>query len=117
MYLVLVVSTLVINRAVSLKLDNQVLDYRRMQRILDDIESILQTVYLYNRTLRPLLRNIIFFFRTGLCALFTVLSLDLYPFMRSLILIPVYYVSLNLIITGLYVAREKSLLNFLYWSF
>ena len=87
-----------------------------MQGILDEIESILRTVYLYNRTLRPLLRNMIFFFRTGLCALFVVLSLDLDPFVRSLVLVPVCSVSLNLIITGLYVARAKSYLNLLYSS-
>ena len=106
-------------KAVILKLDDregEVHDYRRMQGILDEIESILQTVHLYNRTLRPLLRNMIFFFRTGLCGLFVILSLDLDPFVRLLVLVPVSSVSLNLIMTGLYVSRAKSHLNVLYLS-
>ena len=106
-------------KAVSIKLQHlKIEEFGRtdMQEALNQIESILNTMDKYNRTVRPLLRNLIFFFRTGLCSFFVVYSLDIDAFMRTLILIPTSSVSLSLILTAFYVSRTKSYLLDLYVS-
>ena len=90
--------------------------HERMKRILNNIESIVETVHKYNITLRPLLRNLIIFFRTGICSLLVILSLDVNPAIKTFILFASSTTCLMLIVTGVYTSLTKSKLKTLYTS-
>ena len=89
-------------------------DYSNLLPVLSEVGSIFQTLKDYNKTLKFFLRNMIYFFRTGLCALFVLMSLDMDVYVRALINFPVLASVCVVIMTGLYVSSTKDMLFLLY---
>ena len=88
--------------------------YSNLLPVLSEVESIFNTVKDYNKTLKFLLRNMIYFFRTGLCALFVLMSLDMDIYVRTLLTFPILSATCVIIMTGLYVSGTKNVLSLLY---
>ena len=88
--------------------------YANLLPVLSEVESIFETVKDYNKTLKFLLRNMIYFFRTGLCGLFVLMSLDMDVYVRTLLSFLVLSTTCVIIMTGLYVSGAKDMLFLLY---
>lgn len=90
--------------------ERELIDKRQLQRLLDEIEYLLITVHKYSWTMRPLLRNMIAYFRTGLCSIFLlyVLSMNIEFLLRVLIFIPVSLVTFVVILSSLYISGTKA---------
>lgn len=82
--------------------------------LLNEIESIFGSLKQYNKAIRVLLRNMVYLFRTGLCSLFVVCSMDMNTFERTIITYPFVATACIIIITGLYVSQTKTMLSLLY---
>ena len=85
-------------------------DYSNLLAVLTKVESIFETLKDYNKTLKFLLRNMIYLFRTVLCALFVLMSLDMDVYVRTPLTVPVLSGGCVTIMTGLYVSGTKDML-------
>lgn len=82
-----------------------------VQLILSEVDSIFDTLKKYNKTMRFLLRNLVYLFRTGLCAEFVLYSMDMDAGVRAVISVPVVSSMCVIITTGLYITTITSMLN------
>ena len=89
-------------------------DYSHLLTVLAEVDSIFETLKEYNKTMKFLLRNLIYFFRTGLCALLVLTSLDMNVYVRAVMTFPVLSIICVIIMTGLYVSGTKDILFLLY---
>ena len=89
-------------------------DYSNLLTVLAEIDSIFETLKDYNKAMKFLLRNLIYFFRTGLCALLVLTSLDMNVYVRAVMTFPVLSIICVIIMTGLYVSGTKDMLFLLY---
>ena len=89
-------------------------DYSNLLTVLTEVDSIFKTVKDYNKVIKFLLRNMIYFFRTGLCGFFVLMSLNMGVYVRALMTFPVLSVICVIIMTGLYVSGTKNMLFLLY---
>ena len=89
-------------------------DYCNLLAILSEVESIFKTLKDYNKVVKFLLRNMIYFFRTGLLAIFVLISLNMEVYLRALMTFPLLSVVCVIIMTGLYVSGTKNMLFLLY---
>ena len=79
-----------------------------------EVESIFETLKDYNKAVKFILRNVIYLFRTGLCALLVMMSLDMDVYVKALITFPSLSGVCIIIMTGLYVSGTKNMLFLLY---
>ena len=89
-------------------------DYSNILTVLTEVESIFETLKDYNKAIKFLLRNMIYFFRTGLCASFVLMSLNMDVYVRAVITFPFFSAVCVIIMTGLYVSGAKNMLLSLY---
>ena len=89
-------------------------DYSSLLAVLTDVESVLKTLKDYSKAVKFLLRNMIYVFRTGLCGILVLMSLDMDVYVRTLITFPFLTGLCVIIMTGLYVSRTKNMLFLLY---
>ena len=89
-------------------------DYSNLLIVLNEVESIFKTLKDYNKTIKFLLRNMVYLFRTGLCGLFILMSLDMDVHVRALMTFPVLSMICVIIMTGLYISGTKDMLLSLY---
>ena len=82
--------------------------------VLSEVESIFETLKDYNKAIKFLLRNMVYFFRTGLCASFVLMSLNMDVYVRAVITFPFFSGVCVIIMTGLYVSGTKNMLLSLY---
>ena len=68
-------------------------DEVNIQSILNAVESIFETLRKYNLTLTVLLSETAYFFRTGPCSLFVVVSLDIDVYLRTIVKVPITLLS------------------------
>lgn len=78
---------------------------------MNEVESIFDTLKQYNESLGFILRNLVYLFRTGLCAEFVLYSMDMDIVVRLVISVPVVSVTCIVIITSI-----QNTLNSLYAS-
>ena len=102
----------VMNRLETHRTDKK--DYSNLMAVLTEVESIFETVKDYNETLKFLLRNMIYLFRTGLCGFFVLMPLDMNVYVRALMTFPLMMMIFVIIMTGLYVSGTKNMLFLLY---
>ena len=89
-------------------------DNSNLLNVLTEVESIFKTLKDYNKAVKFLLRNMIYFFRTGLCAIFVLVSLDMDVYVRTLTTFPLTSLICAIIMTGLYISGAKNMLSLLY---
>ena len=89
-------------------------DHSNFLAILAEIDSIFKTMKYYNKAIKFLLQNMIYFFRTGLCVFFVLVSVDMNVYVRALLAFPVLSCVCVIIMTGLYVSGTKDMLFSLY---
>ena len=89
-------------------------DYSNLLTVSTDVESIFKTLKDYNKAIKFLLRNMIYLFRTGLCGIFVLTSLDMNVYVRTLLTFPILSCVCVIIMTGLYVSGTKNMLLSLY---
>ena len=82
--------------------------------VLSEVESIFESLKDYNKAIKFLLRNMVYFFRTGLCGSFVLMSLNMDVYIRTLITFPILSGICVVIMTGLYVSGTKDMLLSLY---
>ena len=86
-------------------------DYSNLLTVLSEVESIFETLNKYNKAVKFLLRNMIYFFRTGLLAIFRLISLKMDVYLRALMTFPLLSVVCVIIMTGLYVSGTKNIVS------
>ena len=89
-------------------------DYFKLLTVLTEVDSIFETVKDYNKAIKFFLRNMIYLFRTGLCAMFVLVSVDMGVYVRALMTFPLLSCACVIIMTGLYVSGTKDMLFLLY---
>ena len=89
-------------------------DNSNLLTVLTEVESIVETLKDYNKAIKYLLRNMIYFFRTGLCGFFVLMLLNMQGSVRTLLSFPVLSIICVIIMTGLYVSGTKDMLLVLY---
>ena len=86
-------------------------DYSNLFTVLSEVESIFKTLNKYNIVVKFLLRNMIYFFRTGLLAIFVLISLKMDVYLRALMTFPLLSVVCVIIMTGFYVSGLKNIVT------
>ena len=76
-----------------------------------EVESIFETLKDYNKAVKFILRNVIYLFRTGLCALLVMMSLDMDVYVKALITFPSLSGVCIIIMTGRFRNEEYALLT------
>ena len=89
-------------------------NYSNLLTVLAEVESIFETLKDYNKAVKFLLRNMIYFFRTGLCVLFLLVSVDMNVYIRAVMTFPVLSGVCVIIWSGFYVSGTKNMLFSLY---
>ena len=64
-------------------------DYSNLLTVLAEVDSIFETLKYYNTTLKFLLRHVIYLFRTVICGIFVLMSLEMDVYVRALLTFPV----------------------------
>jgi hypothetical protein len=89
-------------------------NFRKVSRILNALDSILVSLQIYNRNLRPLLRSLIYLSKCGLCALLVVSGIAMPPLMRLTSVVPITSTCILIVAAALYVCQVGSRLRMLY---
>ena len=92
-------------------------NYSNFLAALAEVESIFETVKDYNKTLKFPLRNMIYFFRTGVCGLFVLMSLDMDIYVETLTTFPALSGVCVTVMIGLYISGARNMLSSLYKEF
>lgn len=84
------------------------------REILNDVDDLRCSVTKYRRTLRPLLRNLMYLSKTGLCFIFVVSGLNMSFIVKTLIVVPVLSAASTVMFTAYYVSGVTNMTHKLY---
>ena len=85
-----------------------------IKRLLEDMDTLRNTFEIYNKPMRPLIRNMVYLFRGALCAVFFLATVKTNPFMMLLMANFVAGLTLCFLATGVYISQPPSKLTNLY---
>lgn len=76
--------------------------------LLNDIDDLKKTLESYRRTLRPLLRDMVYLFRAGLSFTFFLATLDTHPFIKCLVMMSAGGISTCVLLTANHISQLVS---------
>ena len=85
-----------------------------IKRLLEDMDTLRNTFEIYNKPMRPLIRNMVYLFRGALCGIFFHTTIKTNPFVRILMANCVVGLTLCFLATGVYISQSSSELTDLY---
>jgi hypothetical protein len=85
-----------------------------LETILNETDTLRGDLQSYNRTLSPLLRNMVYLFRGGLCVTFFMATIDVNVWVRLLMMCFVIGVTISFVFTALYVSQINSAITSVY---
>lgn len=85
-----------------------------IMEVLAQIDDLKDTFRVYNRTMNPLLRNMMYMFRGAVCCLFFLTTIEMHPFLKFCIVTTVTGLSICIMLTAMYISGLKTKLLSLY---
>ena len=79
-----------------------------IKRLLEDMDILRNTFEIYNKPMRPLIRNMVYLFRGALCACFFLSTIKTNPFMMLLMATFVSTMTVCFLVTGIKVSQIPS---------